>query len=204
MKSFLLCVSHSFCHAHSDNIFVIVLFHFLCTYIYLTSLSLSLFVAIFVPFFCSCSKHQNVVRQHWYDIFHYVYMYLDFFSRFFCEASHIHITLWISTLSLLFLSLFSPIPVFWSSFVINLYWCVFFSCVWDEIQTDRDVLCVMMTKGHVRRVCDLSSFCLLVLFMHIMPSISFFLSLFLFFLYVDRSSYFIEKVVDKLSQWDLV
>ncbi len=60
LKSFLLCVSHSFCNAHSDKIFVIVLFHFFC--IYLTSLSLSV-RCHFCAISCSCSKHQNVVRQ---------------------------------------------------------------------------------------------------------------------------------------------
>jgi hypothetical protein len=83
-KSFLLCVSHSFCNAHSDNIFVIVLFHFFC--IYLTSLSLSV-RCHFCAISCSCSKHQNVVRQRWYDIFHYVYIY-KYVSRFLRSITH--------------------------------------------------------------------------------------------------------------------
>ncbi len=57
-QSFLLCVSHSFCHSHSDNRFVIVLFHFSCVYISHLSVRCH-----FCAIFCSCSKHQNVVRQ---------------------------------------------------------------------------------------------------------------------------------------------
>jgi len=155
-------------------------------YIYLTSLSISLFVAIFVPFFCSCSKHQNVVRQRWYDIFHYVYMYLDFFL-----AKH---HTFITCEYILFFFLFSPIPVSWSSFVINLYWCVFLCLGWNSNRQ------TCFARNDDQRPCAAY-----VWFVVILSSFLFFCSCALhahysFFLYVDCSSYFMYNIRDILNK----
>jgi len=121
-KSFLLCVSHWFCNAHSDNIFVIVLFHIYCIYLKKHFSVRCHFCAIF----CSCSKHQNVVRQRSYDIFHSVYICIWIFAK-----HHTFITCEYILLLLLFFC-FHLYRSFDLLFVINLYWCFFLCLGWNS------------------------------------------------------------------------
>jgi len=133
----------------------------------------------------------------------YKYMYLDI-----CEASHIH-NLWIYTLFLSLFFLFSPIPVFWSSFVINLYWC-FFSFFMSGMkfrQTDMFCACNDDQRPCVAYVW----FVVILSFLFFCAPHAYYS---LFFLYVDCSSYFMYKIryvldkrkefilARKMSKWD--